>query len=378
MTQVNVTQNLEVQQDTLHKRIERGQEKSKATLDVIQEDGNLLKDFILNLGAESPITFEGNGRVVMNIEEMPNDNYLPSTVESFKLHPNAIVQTGDKLGMNSTYLKNLAYSGEGWKHRLAAHSLNEFKAHTPRARVLVRAVGDEVRGVLSDHYKRIDSQVLYRTFITSTQENGMQLIDANYDGLQGYLEAVYPRVFNVPTPRNGDVFMAFGARMRTGDFGTSPYELAFFAFQTVCYNGMTRQTSIKQIHLGGRLPDDVEYAKETLIRESRYISSRAKDEIGHIMNRRNIEDYVGKIQNASRTQVDLDKEFKALAKGKMNKSEIEILKKVITNNRIEDGMQGENTQFKLSQAVGRVGVLLEDGNRKRELDDLANAIMLKS
>lgn len=56
-TTVNVKNNYEAQQENLNKRIERGREKAGNILDTIQNDENLLNDFILNLGNSSPINF---------------------------------------------------------------------------------------------------------------------------------------------------------------------------------------------------------------------------------------------------------------------------------------------------------------------------------
>ena len=364
---VNVKNNYEAQQENLNKRIERGREKAGNILDTIQNDGNLLNDFILNLGNSSPINFTSNGKVKMQIQDA-----------EYTMHPHAVVQTGERLGINSTYIKDLANSSLDWKRELISHDLNTFVANTERNRVLVRTVGSEVRGVLTDAYKRINSAELYKTFIEATQNLDMQVIDAHYDGLQGYLESVYPKVFSVATPRNGDMYFGFGARMRNSDFGVAPYELSLFAFQVVCYNGMQKMSAIKEVHLGRRLPEDLRLADDTLIADTRARNLIARDAIRSIMSPKAIEQTMAQIQQASDIVIDVDGKLKEISKsGKMDKGEIETLKRVITNNKPEDGVQGENTLLKLSQAIGRVGVISKDEARKRELDALAYNLMVK-
>jgi hypothetical protein len=361
----------QAQQELLEKRIEKNRERSGNILDTIQNDGQMINDFILNLGKTSPINFTSNGDVKLNIDNGEHHEY--------KLHPHAIVQAGDKLGINSTFIKDLAYSNQEWKKQLISTNLNTFVQNTDRSRVLVRSVGNEVRGILSDAYKRLDSGVLYNTFINQSNQLGMQVIDAHYDGLQGFLESVYPRVFKISTARNGEMFFGFGIRMRNSDFGTSPFELSAFCFQVVCYNGMVSTSAIKAIHLGSRLPDNLQLAEDTMQADTNYKNLAARDAIHQLMDRNSIEKRISEIQDASDTIVDINGRLKDLTRSnKMSKGEVEQLKSVITNNRYEDGMQGENTLLKLSQAVGRVGVLSENQTRKRELDELADSLLKKS
>lgn len=366
-TAIDVRNNFETQQENLYKRIEAGRERNGNILDTIQNDGIMINDAIVNLGKSSPIHFTANGKVKMQIEEA-----------EFTLHPNAIIQTGTKLGINPTFIKDLANSNEDWKRSLIANNLNEFVAHTDRNRVLVRTVSDEIRGVLSDSYKRYNSIELYNTFITQGNEMGLQVIDAHYDGLQGYIESVYPQVFPVETEKNGVMYYAFGARMRNSDFGLSPFELSLFMFQVVCYNGMVSTSAIHQRHLGRQLPEDVRLAQDTLIADTRAMNLIARDTINTVMRKQNIERKISEIQNASKTEVNLEQEFKSLVrKNQMNKTEVESLKKIVTNNRTVDGVQGENTLLKLSQAIGRVGSTNKDQVRKRELDELAYSLMTR-
>ena len=365
--ELSIKNNFEAQKENLEKRIERNREKSGNIIDTIQNDGIMLNDFVLNLGKTSPINFKSNGSLKMEIDEA-----------EYTMHPHAIVQAGDKLGINSTFIKDLAYSDLDWKKELIAKNLNTFVANTERNRVLVRSVGGEVRGVLSDAYRRLDSNELYKTFIEATQTMSMQIIDAHYDGLQGFIESVYPLPFEVATERNGKMYFGFGARMRNSEFGVSPFELSMFMFQVVCYNGMVSNSAIKEIHLGRRLPDDLKLAEDTMIADTRAKNLIARDAIRKIMNREAIEDKIAQMQEASNTVIDINGQLKQILKSnKMNKGEVESLKNVITGNRPEDGMQGENTLLKLSQAIGRVGVLSKDETRKRELDAFAYSLINK-
>jgi hypothetical protein len=232
--------------------------------------------------------------------------------------------------------------------------------------------------VLTDRYKRYNSLEFYKTFIEQTESLDMQLIDGHYDELQGFLESVYPSPFRVETEKNGELFFGYGIRMRNSDFGHSPFELSMFAFQIICYNGMQRNSVIREIHAGGRLPDNLILAEDTVKSDTHTRNLIARDAISTLMNPNSIKKSLEEIKRAGSISVDLDKEFKSLAsRNKLGKNEIESLKGIVTNNRVIDGVQGENTLLKLSQAVGRLGSLNKNETRKRELDQLAYDLMVR-
>ena len=115
----------------------------QATMERLVNEGKIAQDYIAPIGVElrrndhSPIiTFSENGHVLMNMQS-----------GQYTLHGNAIGQLADKMGIPSRYLRQLA-SGDEWQRQLAATVLNEHSGWTQRTRVLIRTVGQQVRGVL--------------------------------------------------------------------------------------------------------------------------------------------------------------------------------------------------------------------------------------
>jgi hypothetical protein len=121
------------------------------TINRLLSEGRIAQDFIAPIGVsqrskERPvISFKAEGRVQM---AMPEGN--------FNLHGNAISQISEKMGIPAKYLRELS-AGDVWQKQLCATILNEHSGWTERTRVLIRAVGMEVRGVLSDSYRRLNS-----------------------------------------------------------------------------------------------------------------------------------------------------------------------------------------------------------------------------
>ena len=156
------------------------------TINRLLSEGRIAQDFIAPIGVsqrskERPvISFKAEGRVQM---AMPEGN--------FNLHGNAISQISEKMGIPAKYLRELS-AGDVWQKQLCATILNEHSGWTERTRVLIRAVGMEVRGVLSDSYRRLNSVDILTAFIreaggqiaAKALEEGLIVITAGSDVLR--------------------------------------------------------------------------------------------------------------------------------------------------------------------------------------------------
>ena len=116
-----------------------------------------------------------------------NGNIMLSAGDSLQggiyLHDNAITQIAAKLGIPSAYLKTLVRGSEEWQQKLGVEIVSEHCKNARRDKALLRTVvadnGVELRGFLSDSYKRIDSMLVYTAFLNAAHENGARLIDAH-------------------------------------------------------------------------------------------------------------------------------------------------------------------------------------------------------
>src|SRR5574342_467950 len=73
------------------------------------------------------------------------------------LHRNAMGQMATRAGIPLAYVDDLAASGEDntWRRQLLAHTLGQHFSHDDRS-YLLRSIGGDVRGFMSDRYRRID------------------------------------------------------------------------------------------------------------------------------------------------------------------------------------------------------------------------------
>ena len=212
---------------------------------------DILNRMLISNGHEPVITFSGDSRLMMN---MPDGQ--------FSLHDNAIAQLADRMGIPQRYLRNLA-SGEPWAIMLAAHVLNQHSDWTQRSRVLVRTVGHQVRGVLSDSYRRLNSVEILTAFVQEAAGQGAVISDAYMNDTKVWAETILPTPITVPTKNNGDVIIFAGARFSTSDYGDGAVDMRAFMLNGACLNGMVRESVMKQVHLGSKLPDNLALSQQT-------------------------------------------------------------------------------------------------------------------
>lgn len=352
----------------LEAKLSRSLETSKPYLDKIQTEGNLLNDFVMPLGSNNAISFHNQAdSLTMKIEN--------GKTRQFKLHANAIQQLGEKLEAPSTYLKELAVSGEPWKLNLASNILNEHSDHTKRQRVLVREVAGTVRGVMSDKYRRLNTGEIYSQFLKASYKEGLSVYGAYADDLKSWIEVVNPSIVSIPTEKNISIEVIYGARISNSDFGQSALELRLFTVQVVCLNGMTRENIIRQIHIGRQIPDNIQVSEKTYKYDTQTQASLVKDMIAGLLSKENILKQSTVIQKAVATEVDYDKEFTKLAKVGVSKTEVEETKKLLTAHRTNDGIIGEGSSlFNLAQGLSAVA-RNKEGRRERELQEIAGKLL---
>lgn len=365
MSHSNQAQLNEVTREKFYKKLDALQSNANPFLQRIESESRLVNDFISPLGANTGITFTSNGNVKMKY----SDN------KEYTLHKHAIQQIGDKFGINSTFVKDLVNSEEKWKRDLIATNLNEFSTHSKRQRVLVREIDGEVRGVLSDSYRRLNTSTIFETFIASSKNSGALIIDAFSDGIKSYIETLSPELIEIPFGNNAGTLVAFGMRIQNSDFGASALDVRAFMMQAICINGAVTESLIRQVHLGRTLPDDLRLSDRTYRLDTETQASLISDMVKNNFGKDSILKKAKIIQDAEFTEVDLDKEIKVLNKAnQISKVEGESIMKIFANNRVEDGVGGSNSLWKLTQGIG---ALARDSkpDRKRELNEVSGELL---
>lgn len=371
-TNVTVQQGLnEVVMNKVQKMIDGKAVGVQATMERLVNEGKIAQDYIapigvnLKLNDHSPvITFDGRGNSLSM--SMPDGE--------FTLHDNAIGQLADRMAIPQRYLRNLA-GGEPWARQLAATVLNEHSGWTERSRVLVRTVGQQVRGVLSDSYRRLNSVEILTAFVQEAAGQGAVISDAYMNDTKVWAETILPQPLVVPTANNGDVIIFAGARFSTSDYGDGAVDMRAFLLNGACLNGMVRESVMKQVHLGSKLPDNLAISQRTYELDTQTTVSAVRDLTKGLFSRETIERKAYEIQGASEIDVDFENEITKLTKsGALLKQEGKEVEKLLMKNDPEDGVQGGATLWKLTQAITAHARELSP-ERSRELHEISGALM---
>lgn len=320
----------------VRRMVEGRQPDVMATITRLLEEGKIAQDYMAPIGVsrrngeQRPVvSFKAAGRVQLSMPE-----------GDFSLHANAIGQVSEKMGIPAKYLRELS-AGAAWQKQLCATILNEHSDWTERTRVLVRTVGTEVRGILSDSYRRLNSVEILTAFIREAANQGAVVSDAYMNDTKVWCETILPAPIEIPTRKNGTVVIFAGARFSTSDYGNGSVDMRSFLLNGACLNGMVRESVMRQVHLGAKLPDSMALSQKTYELDTQTTVSAVSDLTKGLYSRDTLMQKAVEIQGAAEVDVDFDKELKQLVqRGALLKNEGREVEKLLMNNNPDDGVTG--------------------------------------
>lgn len=290
------------------------------------------------------------------------------------LHDNAIGQLSERLDLPGAFMKELV-RGEEWQRKLAVDMFGQYTEHVDPKNVLVRSVGGQARAVLSDRYRRMNNLPIFTSFINEAVSHGGRLYDGHLSDLRMYLEVIHPDIFQVDTPKNGMVHAAIGAQISSSDFGNGSLEVRLFHMQVRCLNGAVGQNLVREIHLGRRLSEsDFAFSEETHASDTQTMALALRDVAGKVFQPAYREKLAHTIYAASEQQVDMEQEAKRLPKMGLHKDELVLVNECLMRSNPEDGVTGDLTMWKLTQAITSVAHGLQP-ERRREVQAIAGQLL---
>lgn len=286
--------------------------------------------------------------------------------DAYTASDHALAQVAEKGGMPSAYLKDLA-RGHDWQRALAAHALTEHYAHI-EGRVLARSVRGQLRGLLSDRYRRIDSRPLVDALATEAQALGAVPVDGVATDTRVALKVILPDVIE-PVPGE---FLAYGLEWSNSDYGNGTHGVRAFALRVACLNGMTRENLLRQIHLGGKLHEEIAFSDRTHRLDTAASVSALRDVVRGTLSPRGVEAMSLAIRKAA------DKEYSA----KQLATAVRVLPKADQKLIVDAYESGDvvnlppgNTAWRASNAISWVARHTEDAEKRLELERAAGTII---
>lgn len=297
------------------------------------------------------------------------------------LHKHALTQVCDRAGVPQTYLNRLLERDKEGKptrpygRELLIENLSTIYEKEANQKFLVRSVNDEVRGVLSDSFRRMDSVPVIEAFAKTCSEIGAVPIEGIGGDLRWAVKAILPMVFQPSKKAGTEEVIAFYAQLANSDFGKGALSLRIGMLRIVCTNYATLDEALRQVHLGKRLNDDIEYSKETYNLDTKTMVSAVKDIVKGALGPGKINETVGMIGRALEERIDPKMAWQELPKLGLLKGEVDKVQEIFNNGGVEELPPG-TTRARLANAISWFAKSAETPERRMELEIAAGDYMI--
>lgn len=257
----------------VEKMVTARQENVRAVIGRLHREQELLRDYVVPIGTERH-RFDPNAR---RIVPGRGNGYAEHSAGSVQPARTCDRTTGRPHG-HSVALP----ARDGCRGAVAAcaggrHAEPALHTYAPSPGTAPDGSGAQVRGVLSDSYRRIDSQSTLIAFLEEAKRQGAVICDAYMSDTKVWAETILPAPLTIPTAKNGHVVIFMGARFSTSDYGDGALDMRAFLLNGVCLNGMVRESVWKQIHLGAKLPGNLRLSDRTYELDTQATVSAVRD-----------------------------------------------------------------------------------------------------
>jgi hypothetical protein len=356
----------DILKNKLGARIEHGRTLGQGALKDLLDQGSLLEDYLVPL-QKLDYLMDAEQRVLLSFSNKEG-------VVAANMHDNAISQLSSRLDLPPAFMRELL-NGEDWKRNIGRDTLDKFTQHARNTNVLVRKVGGQARAVLSDKYRRMNNLPVFTSFVKGATGQGAQLYDGHVGDLRAFVEVMMPDIFEVHTPKNGTVCAAMGAQISSSDFGNGSLEVRAYLLQVRCLNGMVSTSVVREIHLGKRMSEaDFAFSAETYAKDTETMVSAVGDITSTIFTPQYRDKLVAQVIGASAVDTTLEQEVKQLPKLGVQKEEVEAVMELLARSSPDDGVQGDMTAWKVTQALTAHARNAEPV-RMRELQHIAGKML---
>jgi hypothetical protein len=281
----------------------------------------------------------------------------------------ALGQIAGRAGVPLPYLRELAAPQSApWKHQLASEILGQHHGNAGDVRVLVRSVRGQLRGWVSDKYRRLDSRPLVDALASEARSAGAVPIDGLATETRVAIKIILPRILE-PIPGE---FLVYGGEWSNSDFGNGTHSFRTFALRVVCLNGMTRENLLKQVHLGARLGNEIEFSDRTHRLDTAASVSALRDVVRGALGpsgRDRMIEHIRAAHDRAMSKTQLSTATRALPK--------QVQKLVIDAFESPDviNLPEGNTAWRASNAISWVARHTEDAELRLDLERAAGALV---
>ena len=287
----------------------------------------------------------------------------------FGVHRFALGQIAENASMPVKFLDSL--TATEWGRALVAHNLREIFKHRDAKRHLVRTLNNEVRGFLSDSYRRLDSRPISEAFVTGVQRLGALPYKGIVTDTKVAIQAILPDVFDTVIP--GEV-LAFVLSLENSDFGNGALSLRVGALRIWCDNLAIFTEDMRQIHLGRRLDENVVFSQKTYLLDTKTTVSALEDIIGVQLNREGLKRRMELLAVTAQKAVDPQAAMRML-KDALSVGAAQAVVDAYKSADVEMLPSGNNA-WRLSNAISWVAGKEQDAEKRLDMLKVAGRVLL--
>lgn len=321
------------------------------------------QDAIVRAGA---LRFEANGRL-----------YVSAGEDRWGVHPHAVNQIAERAGVPTAYANKLLASGEddAWKRELLAHILHTHYGHEGGdTKYLVRALPSggkpEIRGFLSDRYRRLDSRPLMEAFITEAEKLRAVPVRGTVTDVAMNLKVLLPTVFE---PIEGEI-IGIGCELSNSDFGAGRLNIRSTLWRGWCSNLAAMEDTFAKVHIGRQLPDEIELSKTTYELDTAANVSAVRDITQALLAPAKVEGVMDLIRRAAEEKVDWAKVSRRLTSILTKGEQAKVRESFESDSDVSHLPAGESV-WRLSNAISWLAKGAEKDERRLELERLAGEVL---
>ena len=336
----------------LHENIHKAQAKSVVALERIERE--IPNDMIVK--AET-IRFDNREHDLRALYELRTEN----------LHPWAIGQMCETVGLPRSYLNAIVRQGSAhdpWGAQLAAENLSTLFEHQS-GRNLVRSYDGQTRGFLSPRYQRRHPGKLLDILIQGFKKFGLIAYDAWCSDTKHGVRAVLDRIVE-PVPNE---CLGIGVYYAESPFGNGATELSVFVERMWCTNLAVVEQTLRTVHLGGHLQDDIAWSEATYAKDTELVCSKLIDLMESTISPEAILKLEDGVRTAHETKLT-GGAFESFLKKYLTKEDASGVLAAYRGADVEMLPPG-NTVWRASNAISFFGGMQADEEKKFDLQKLA-------
>jgi hypothetical protein len=247
--------------------IERGRASTRKSLEDIVREHSIRKDFIARPEGGFSCLLQ-DGKLVVSVGD--------DLRQTYSMTDHAEEQLLSKAGLPKNYKDHLIRIDETG---LLTHSLDRLLKKTAESGVMMRRVGDTIKGVLSPSYRRMDASPIFGAFVSESVTAGFVPYRGAVTDTRYVLSFLKPDILE-PIP--GD-FCVFGVQIRTSDYGFGAMQFNIFVLRVICVNLATGLNLFRKIHIGRRIEvgeddaDVIDISERTASLDVETVASAVRD-----------------------------------------------------------------------------------------------------